>query len=179
MALRDLSITERVGRAEKDLLELKNSQIFGKDVTSPKVIQRYNSDGTPTQWDVIGSFVSYYSGDVQYRIGGRITYTANNQEYPWATVYAKVMINPSNEILSGDSLGINSYPDMEGVFAGNKTIIFDVSGSSSPLYGSLSTMDATIDRLWVKFYVLANDDGQVKFEFPLGTYGSGTMVAQS
>ena len=174
MAERNQDIIERVARAEKDLLQFKTAQIFGKDVTSPKVIQRYNSDGTPTEWDVIGE---YDANAQQYNIGGQITYTAHNQDSPWAIVYAVLRINPGDEIVSEYSAGFNAYASFDDIFAGGRTIKFDVYGSASVFYGPPS--DPTVDRYWVKFYVLATDYGLLQLNFPFGANRAGSVVAQT
>ena len=191
MVLRDQSFVDRVARAEKDLLDFKNAQIFGKDVTQPKVIQRYNSDGTPTEWDVQGVFQDLGGGFTRYTLGGRITYKARNQTTPWATVYVKLKINPSGEFVTGGAgiyYSFNAYPHIgdkwsqgdifaqtDGSLFGNDgTIIFDVDGGASSSYGPPT--DASIDRYWAKIYILATDFGDMKLEFPYGSYGAGTVV---
>lgn len=174
MSDRNQDIVERISRAEKDLLQFKTAQLFGKDVTTPKVIQRYNSDGTPTEWDVMGT---YDANAQRYNIGGQITYTANTQNSPWATVYAEIKINPSGEIISESSAGFNAYASFDDLFSGGKTIKFDVYGAASEFYGPPS--DPTIDRYWVKIYVLATDYGQLQFNFPFGANGAGYVVAQT
>lgn len=178
MAERNQDIIEQIARAEKDLVDFKNAQLFGKDVTQPKVIQRYNSDGTPTEWDVIGTYVSQYAGDNQWKIEGNITYTAYNQESPWASVYVKVRVNPNNDLVPGGAgiyYSFNAYPDYEQMFNGGKTITFSVYGGASPNFGPPT--DPNTDRFWVKIYVLATDDGQIKLDFPAGnTGGTGTVV---
>ena len=176
MSVRDQDITERVARAEKDLVEFKGAQTFGKDVTRPKVIQRYNSDGTPTEWDVQGAFADMGGGFLQWAMGGQIVYKARNQDSPWASIYVKVRVNADNDILSNDGFGFSAYPDLEDIFSGSRTIRFNFDGAASPKYGTLLTSDPRIDRYWVKIYVLATDDGDLEIKVPFGYYGRGTLV---
>lgn len=193
MALRDQTFVERVARAEKDLVDFKNAQIFGKDVTQPKVIQRYNADGTPTEWDVQGDFQDLGSGFTRYTIGGRITYQAKNQKTPWATVYVKLRVNPSGQFLAGGAgvyYSFNAYPhtgdqwtstdmyDSSGSLFGNEgKIIFDVNGGASSSYGPPT--DTSVDRYWAKIYVLATDYGDIQLDFPFGDYGAGKVIQPS
>lgn len=174
MSLRDQSFVDRVARAERDLLDFKGAQVFGKDVTTPKVIQRYNSDGTPTEYDIIGEYNSLSN---VFRIGGTIEFTARNQVNPWATVYAIIRVNPGNEIVAPDSTGFNAYTDLDALFESNsKKIRFEVYGSASPMFGPPS--DPTIDRYWAKLYILSTDYGDMKLIFPDGPEISkgGTVV---
>ena len=176
MGLRNQDIVEQVARAEKDLIDFKNAQIFGKDVTRPKVIQRYNSDGTPTEWDVIGTY-TYDGFATEWKIGGTITYTAHNQESPWASVYVKVRVNANNDLIAGGAgiyYSFGAYADFEQIFAGGKTINFDVYGGASPDFGP--PVDKNTDRFWVKIYVLATDYGDMKLNFPAGSNANGTIV---
>ena len=174
MSLRDQSFVDRIARAERDLLDFKGAQIFGKDVTTPKVIQRYNSDGSPTEWDVIGEYSALTN---VYKIGGTIEFTARNQVNPWATVYAVIRINPGNEIVTPYSQGFNAYADLDALFESNsKKIRFEVYGSAGPNFGPPS--DPTIDRYWVKLYIFSTDYGDMKLIFPDGAENSkaGTVV---
>ena len=174
-SVRELNIYEEVARAETDLREYKNAQIFGKDVTKPKIIQRLNLDGSPTEWDLEGTSVDTF-GFIQYRVAGMVTYQAYNQESPWATIYAKIRVNPTDQIHSTDVLNFSAYPNMDDVFMGNRIIRFNVNGTADGMSGGPTTRDPTIDRLWVKFYVLATDYGTIKLDFPYGTNGAGQVI---
>ena len=181
MSLRDQDLVERISRAEKDLLYFKNSQAFGKDVTIPKVIQRFNSDGTPTTWDIIGTYTSLgggSSGDV-WRFHALLIYKAFTQLSPYAIVYANIQINPSNTIVSVDNGSISAFPITDDLFDQQGRIRFDVAGAASPGFGSI--VDPTVDRLYVKLYVLATDDGTMELIVPYstgvtGNNGTGTLV---
>ena len=181
MSIRDQDLIERVVRAEKDLLDFKNSQAFGKDVTTPKVIQRYNSDGTPTQWDIVGTYNnSFGPGFDEWRFHALITYKAFHQKSPWAIVYANIQVNPSNTILSVDASSFNAfYYPADDLFDEQGRIRFDVTGATGPGYGS--NLDASIDRLYVKILILATDDGTMNIQVPFstnptGNNGTGTLV---
>lgn len=174
MIEREMSLVEQISRAETDLLEFKNTQIFGKDVTKPKVIQRYNSDGTPTDWDVEGDFQSLYEGDFSWRIDGRVIYRARSQESPWAAIYAKLMVNPTNTLVPGGAgyyYSMSAYADVEKLFTEGKEITFNIYSIAVR-----QQQDATVDRLWVKFYVLATDEGEMILDFPAGQTPHGRII---
>lgn len=181
--MRNQGLSDRIARAESDLFEYKNAQIFGRDVTAPKVIQRYNADGTPTTWDVIGTY-DYDGYGNSYKASGIITYTAETQESPWATIYAEVMVNPQGVLKQMNSISFSAYPEMDDVFSGQKSIRFNFYGVSDDVSPTTAEADPTVDRFYLKLYALATDYGTLRVEIPAGFFangyeGTGTVVPTS
>ena len=165
MRVVDISLINRLKKADRDIQQLKNSQGFGKDSLKPKVVQRYKPDGTPTDHDFEGVLVSYYSGDYQWRFNGTMTFTPKNQgnghfAYPYVIAWS----HPAKGTLSSQgSVGV--YLDTTVMFDHTKMgftryTISGVDGYTDYGGGSIYG-DPTVDRVYAKVYYLATDDGEI------------------
>lgn len=157
---RDISITDRIARAEKDLLDLKGSQFFGRDVTTPKIIQRHNSDGSPTTTDVIGLQESSF-GVNTYTARGYVTFKARNQSNPWGTVYVEASVIPTGGVPSATAVTIEVFVDENSLFIDDGIVKFRVDASVN------NATYPNVDRLWLKFYVYATDEGEITLDYPI------------
>lgn len=161
---REQSIADALSRAESDLVDIKKAQFFGRDVTTPKINERRNSDGSPTVIDVIGTQEPFLGG-FTYRASGYITFTAKSQTNPWVHVVAKVQVNPSNTLDTSAGTGWGIILDANSMFSDDGVVKFSVDASSTNL-GTSSGVFTDVDRLWMKFYLYATDEGTVTLDFP-------------
>jgi len=178
MSQRDISLADRIARAEKDIVELKGAQFFGRDVTTPKVIQRHNSDGSPTTVDVIG-LQEPFLGGFSYLARGYVTFKAKNQTNPWAQVIIEAQINPTNTMPTPNSVSWDTYIDQDSLFTDDGIVRFRVDAGTNNAGTSIGVF-TDVDRLWLKFYVYATDEGEITLDYPfispVDGVGRGTVV---
>lgn len=160
MSQRDISLIDRIARAERDLVELKGAQFFGRDVTTPKVIQRHNSDGSPTTVDVTGLQESSF-GTFTYTARGYVIFKAKNQTNPWATVFAEASVIPAGGLPAPNAATVEVFVDENSLFTDDGIVRFRVDASTG------NATYPNIDRLWLKFYVYATDEGEITLDYPI------------
>lgn len=171
-SLRDQGLIQRIERAEKDLLMYKNAQLFGRDVTVPRLVQRRNSDGSPTTHDIEGEYDGSFGN--AWSFSGTLRYIAQTQVEPYAVPYFIVWTRSSRPDQEGVSeLGNVSAYLYTPALGLEKTMVFSCSGIDGDFY------DPAVDRIWAKVYFFATDDGEIQIDLSQwadGSPGSGTVV---
>ncbi len=170
-SIRDQGLIQRIERAEKDLLMYKQAQLFGRDVTTPRLVERRNSDGTPTDHDIEGVFSSDFGWD-EYSFGGQVFFKAKTQSEPYASPFLVAWINSSKSPISQFG-GVSAYLVAKRLNDPSGAISYDIFGADADIY------DPSVDRLYVKVYMFATDDGEIEIDLTQssdGYPGSGTVV---
>lgn len=128
----------------RDIEEIKQAQRIGRDIMRPKIIECLDTDGNPTQYDLV-TVTDGFGSSTNFTA----TFTADNQQEPWGTLFVKAFY------------GSPGVPVQDGQMSGSFYLSQNNTNPGTIAYrGFLGTavfMDTTL--LYLKFYMYATDTG--------------------
>lgn len=146
-ALPELRFAEDFKKLRRDIEEIKTAQRIGRDIMRPKIVERLDGSGNPTQYDLVTA-PDGFSASTYFTA----TLFADHQQEPWGSLFVKAFYGSPDVPVSPGQMSSLFY------LSQNKTNPGSIGYSG--FIGTSAPGDVT--PLYLKFYMYATDTGTLE-----------------